>query len=88
MTFCGFMKLLTVCGHVTYQVGVGVTLGLYLGGAVFEFWPGHLLFRQGFCGFPQFLQADIRIVPQLGQDSFLPNPFQFITHLALYSMRC
>jgi hypothetical protein len=35
---------------------------------------------RGFHGFPQFLQANARMAPQLGHDSFLPSPFQFIIH--------
>jgi hypothetical protein len=31
-------------------------------------------------GFPESLQANAGIVPQLNNDCFLPNPFQFIIH--------
>jgi hypothetical protein len=31
-------------------------------------------------GIPQSLQANVGIVPILGQDCFLPNPFQFISY--------
>jgi hypothetical protein len=32
------------------------------------------------CGFPQSLHANSGIVPRLGCDCFLPNPFHFIDH--------
>jgi hypothetical protein len=42
-------------------------------------------------GFPLSLQANTGIVPKLGNDSFLPHPFQFTIHLShlrstLYSL--
>jgi hypothetical protein len=33
-----------------------------------------------FCGSLQSLQENIRIAPQLGNDHYLQNPFQFISH--------
>lgn len=36
------------------------------------------------CGFPQSLQTNAGIIPQLGQESFLPNPFQFIIYHSYY----
>jgi hypothetical protein len=33
-----------------------------------------------FHAFPQFFQANVVMIPQLGHDCFLPNPFQFINH--------
>jgi hypothetical protein len=51
----------------------------YLGGVQFESWPGHQLSWGFLGGFPQS-QADIRIVPQLGYNCFLPNPLQFVLH--------
>jgi hypothetical protein len=38
------------------------------------------ILNEGFCGFPQPLQANAAIYPQLGHDRFLPNPFQFISY--------
>lgn len=39
-------------------------------------------------GYPEvscgFLQGNTRIIPRLGQDQFLPNPFQFIFNLSSY----
>jgi hypothetical protein len=35
-------------------------------------------------GFPHFLQANSRILPQSGQDRFLPNPFEINIHLSTY----
>jgi hypothetical protein len=37
-----------------------------------------------FCGIPQSLQANDRIVPWLNHECFLPNPFQFIIHQSPY----
>jgi hypothetical protein len=39
--------------------------------------------NRGFRCFPKSLQANIEIVPWLGQDRFLPNPFQLIIFLPL-----
>jgi hypothetical protein len=33
------------------------------------------------CGFPQSLQVDVGIVPQLSHNHFLPNPLQLINHI-------
>jgi hypothetical protein len=35
--------------------------------------------------FPQCLQANSWAVPQLGHRCFLPNPFQFISHLIIHA---
>jgi hypothetical protein len=43
---------------------------------------------EAICGFPQSLQADAEIVPQLGYDLFFPNTFQFIIHLPFTIRRC
>jgi hypothetical protein len=53
---------------------------LYSGGAQFDFQSEHRLFR----GLPQSLQSNSRIVPGLGPDRFLLNPFQFIVHQSFY----
>jgi hypothetical protein len=37
-----------------------------------------------FHGFPQSLQANFKIVPQLDHGCFLPNPFQFIDHPTIW----
>jgi hypothetical protein len=39
-----------------------------------------------FHGFPQSPLANARMVPQLGYECFLLILFQFISHLALYSL--
>jgi hypothetical protein len=36
-------------------------------------------------GFPQLLHSNAKMVPQLGHESFLPNPFQFISHPVIRS---
>jgi hypothetical protein len=35
-------------------------------------------------GFHQFLQANVGILPGLGLDHFLLNPFQFVIHSSSY----
>jgi hypothetical protein len=56
------------------------TLDLYSGGAWFKSWLGHSYPDLDFYDFPQLLQANSRIVPQLGHYYFLTNPLQFISH--------
>jgi hypothetical protein len=34
---------------------------------------------QDFRGFPQYIQANSKMVLRLGQDRFLPDPYQFIS---------
>jgi hypothetical protein len=48
----------------------------YPGGAQIESRPGHVLSWLRFLCFPQPLEAIPGIVPLLGHDCFLPNPFQ------------
>jgi hypothetical protein len=60
-------------------------LDLYEGGAWFESWLGHLLSWLRF--FMVFLSPSrwmLGIIPRLGYDNFLPNPFQFISHLTIW----
>jgi hypothetical protein len=63
------------------------------GGSALDFYSGDALFKSrlalgcpdwGFCGFPQSLQTNARIVPQSGHKRFLPNPFQFISHSTIW----
>jgi hypothetical protein len=42
--------------------------------------------RLDFCGIPQSLHTDTRIVPQ-GYDYFIPNPSQFVAQLSSYRQR-
>jgi hypothetical protein len=61
----------------TEQVGPGVTfIGLISVGAQLESQMGHQVLH----GFPQSLQANTGVIPQLGNSCFLRNPFQFIIH--------
>jgi hypothetical protein len=40
-----------------------------------------------YCGFSQFLRADVRTAPRLGHDHLLPNTSEYITlHPALHSL--
>jgi hypothetical protein len=61
---------------VSYRTGLpsGTVLDLYPGGAP-------LASRQDF---PQSLQASAGILPQLRYHLFLPNPYQFNTHIPSY----
>jgi hypothetical protein len=34
---------------------------------------------QDFLGFPQYIQANSKIILSLGQDCFLPDPYQFVS---------
>jgi hypothetical protein len=39
-----------------------------------------VLLTEALPGFPQSVGVNFRIVPQLGPDHFLPNPFQFFSY--------
>jgi hypothetical protein len=58
-------------------------LDSFLEGAGFDSRTEHRLSSQRFRGFRRFLQPNSRIVPRLGHELFLPNPFQFIIHHSL-----
>jgi hypothetical protein len=57
----------------------GNAVDFYSEGAVFESRLGYRLSWEVFRGFPQSLQAYVGILPLLGQDRFLPNPFPLIS---------
>jgi hypothetical protein len=62
-----------------------MTLNLYLGDAVFEFWSKHQLsWLRVFSSSPQSLQADVGIVPQLRPACFISNSFQFVLYFSFY----
>jgi hypothetical protein len=64
----------------TKLFGVAVMLLIHIRGML-----GSNLGRDtGYHGISQSLQPNAGIVPQLGKDSFLSNPFKFIIHLSSY----
>lgn len=69
----------------TDQIGLfsSNVLDLYLGGDWFESQPGHQLWSP-----PPLhsFQAHARIVPWVGHDTFLTNPFQLIVHQWTYCL--
>jgi hypothetical protein len=74
----------------TDQIGLfsSNVLDLYLGVVWFKSQPGHQLSWLKFFFLHSF-QAHARIVPWVGHDCFLPNPFQLIIHQWTYcSMLC
>jgi hypothetical protein len=72
---------------MVYTEEVGSSCGasyLYSEGARFESRLG-TDYPEVYCGFPGTHQVHARIVPLLGQDLFLPNPFPFISCLSSFS---
>jgi hypothetical protein len=60
-------------------------LDLYLAGAWLQSWPGHWLAEVSY-GIPESSQANVRIVPWLSNEHFLPNHFQFTYQPMLCSL--
>jgi hypothetical protein len=63
-----------VFGRCSVRISVGTTAAIL---------------NEDFRGLPWSNQANDAIVPGIGHDCFLPNPFQFIIHNSFYhSMLC
>jgi hypothetical protein len=69
-------------GQQLYQMTerFSVVVGSYSGGARFDTRKENRICDWSFRRFPQSLAANDIIVPRVGHDRFLPNPFQFIIH--------